>query len=108
VFLDGPNYYQYLQKGPYKMSVGHASMIQKTLSVIYDPAEKVKTSPQTDYFPPVLMTLWRTRKFTRGTICVHLVDSFAFQYFVNNEWPSTRSNRLRPHHQTYKGSILQV
>jgi len=41
-----------LQKGGYKMSVAHASILYRTLGVIYDPAvRKSKLALKLDYFP---------------------------------------------------------
>jgi hypothetical protein len=49
------------------MSVGHASTVPETLSVIYDPAVR-KSNLQTDYFLPIIVIPCRTHKIMQGPI----------------------------------------
>jgi len=51
-----------LQKVPYKMLLDTLLSLQKTLSVIYDPAVRNSTSLQSDYFPPIIVAPWRNHK----------------------------------------------
>jgi hypothetical protein len=59
-----------LQKGHFKISVAHTCKLQKTLYIIYlwPYCQKVKlVFKLTNFRPPILMTIWKNRKFMQGT-----------------------------------------
>jgi hypothetical protein len=56
-------------KVPCKMSVGHASVTAENPECYLRPLLKNQTSFETDLFPSIIVTPWRTHKSTRGPMC---------------------------------------